>query len=423
MELIGAEVGGDILRINLGAFRPYLITRPEHLDRVLYDNKENYQRQGWLWRPLSRLIGDPSGSDDLWWTKREVFQNLVSGPSIKRFSDAMARTISASVQEMAARAENGRPLDAADEMARIVYRAITKVLIGDKITNDQADRIGAALQAASAALRPRLAFPFVPNAVPFPGDRTFRRAVRVVDSLVFPIVEQAQRQGSDGEDIVSRLLQARTADGQRFDLQQLRDGLVSLFVAGTETTTIALTFLWTVLDSQPQVAETLQQEVDRVVGDGPITGAHLLELGYARKVALEMLRLYPPGWMLPRMVANDDVIGGVPIKGGSLIVMSPYLTHRLPDVWENPLEFDPGRHDPGQQRHRFAYMTFGGGPHACVGKQFFTAEVQLILAAITSRFRPQVVGSPPTRPQLGLTLRPRQRVQIRLRQTGPLAKR
>ncbi|GAA0217364.1 cytochrome P450 [Actinomadura nitritigenes] len=329
-------------------------------------------REGWLWRPLSRLIGDPSGADELWWTKREVFARLVSGPSIRDFADEMAATISTAVAEMAARGRDGRALDAGEEMARIVYRAITRVLIGNKITDEQADRLGAALRTTSASMRPRLMFPFVPNAVPFAGDRRFRRSVAGIDEMVFPIVDRARRRGPDGRDIVSRLLEARTSDGRGFTRQELRDGMVSLFVAGTETTTIAMTFLWTVL------------------------------------------RLYPPGWMLPRKVVDDDVIGGAPVKAGGLIVMSPYLTNRLPELWDRPEEFAPSRHDPGAQQPAFSYLTFGGGPHACVGKPFFLAEVQLIIAAVLSTLHVTVLGAPSARPQLGLTLRPRERTMLRL---------
>lgn len=413
-EEIGRRANGGVVRVNLGAIRPYLVTRPEHVQHVMQDHAANYVREGWLWKPLSRLIGEPSGSDPLWWVKRETFQTVVSGPNIAAFADDMAEAIVRAVGEMAGRAEGGRPVDAMDEMARIIYRAITRIFIGDKITIAQADRLGAALRAASAALRPRLMLPFVPDSVPLPGDRTFRRAVQAVDDIVFPIVRQAVRRGADGDDIVSMLIRARDPDGNGFDLRQLRDGVVSLFVAGTETTTIALTFLWQVLAERPEVAERLYEEVDRVVGDGPPRGVHLPELRYAKMAAQEMLRVFPPGWMLPRFVKEDDVIGGVRIEGGGIVVVSPYLTHRLPDVWEDPGVFDPERFLPGRERHRFAYVTFGGGPHGCVGKHFFTVETQFVIAAVLSRFWVRPVGSPDPRPALGLTLRPRERLRITL---------
>ena len=414
--MVGKETGGHIARLNLGPVRLYLLTDPDHVQQVLVDKAAtHYAREGMLWAPLERLIGTPTGPG--WTARREVFQKLVAGPQIARFANDMVATIVATVDEMLDRAKNG-PLVLRDEMARIVYRAITRVLIGDKISTSEADRLGTALTAASAALQPRIMAPFVPFSVPFPGDRVFRRAVKTVDELVFPIVEsEALRGESDGHDIVSLLLQARTDEGARFSTRELRDGMVSLFVAGTETTTVALTLLWVVLAEHPEVMDNLYAEIDRVVGAGPVTGAHLASLDYTKRVALEILRLNPPGWMLPRTVTRDDVIDGVSIPVGSVVVVSPYLTHRLPEVWDEPLMFDPDRFAPGAgaDRHRHAYLTFGAGLHGCVGRPFFTTEAQAIIAAILAATlrqsrRLELVGSPSARPQLGLTLRPRSQI-------------
>ncbi|WP_169807952.1 cytochrome P450 [Actinomadura hibisca] len=424
VELVQAvSDGGDIVQVNLGGFRPYVVSRPEHVQHVMEDNPGTYVREGYLWEPLEVLVGKPAGP--LWQAKREVFQELISGPAIRGFADEMARTIASAVREMAAQAD-GRPINAAVAMPRIVYRAITRVLLGDSLTSEQADRLGAALQTASASMRPRLLMPFLPRSVPLPSDRTFRQALQVIDGLVFPIVEQAQRRVDaggriEGDDIVSRLLRARSPEGDRFNARQLRDGIVSLFVAGTETTGVALTFLCGTLEANPQVAARLYEEIDRVVGRDPVTGAHLREVPYTRKVALEMLRLYPPGWMLPRMVAKDDVIDGVRIEGGGLVVVSPYLTHRLADVWPRPLEFDPERHAPGNKRHRLAYMSFGAGMHACVGKPFFLAEAQLLILTLLSQYRLHLQEPLPARPRLGLTLHPRVDVRFTLTPAPALA--
>ncbi|WP_131739530.1 cytochrome P450 [Actinomadura roseirufa] len=408
VDRIGVMSGGDVVRLNFGGMRPWLVTRPADLEHMLIDNKQNYVRGGWLWQPLSRLLGNTS--DERWWTKREVFARIASGKSIRAFADQMAITVTTAVDEMAARGAAGEPLDAATEMARLIHRIITKVLLGDRITNEQADYFGENLMAASNAMHPRLMFPLVPNSVPFPGDGRLRRAVRNIDGLVFPLVREAQRTGPQGLDIVSRLLEVQMPDGKPLTQQELRDGMVAMFVGGTETTGPAMTLLWTVLLHNPEIREALQEEVDRVVGDGPLTGAHLSELTYARNTALEMLRLFPPGWMLPRKIVEDDVIGGVRVRGGNLIVMSPYLTNRLPEVWDRPLEFDPSRHERGAaERPTFSYLTFGGGVHACVGKPFFLAEVQMIIAAIMSRYRLEIQGTPSARPSLGLTLHQRDR--------------
>jgi cytochrome P450 len=414
-EEIGRRSGGQVARINLGMFRPYLVTHPDHVQYVLSDNAANYRREGLLWKPLSRLVGEPSGADPSWWMKRSAFQSLVSGPNIASFTNDMAAAIVDAVDDLAGRAGDGRPVDATAEMTRIVYRAITKIFVGDKVSMNQADELGRAIMTATgSSFRARMLFPFVPFAIPLPGDRAFNDAVRVVDDLILPIVRESRSREAEGTDVVSRLIREQDAEGRRLSEQEIRDGIVSLFVAGTETTVTALTFLWMVLDSHPEVAAKLYAEIDEVVGTDRPTSAHLPGLRYTKMVSQELLRVFPPGWILPRIVAEDDVIDGVRIERGAIMVVSPYLTHRLEEVWERPEVFDPERWRSSRARHRFAYLTFGGGPHQCVGRLFFTVEAQLILAALLSRFRPVLQGSPPLEPQLGLTLKPQERIIISL---------
>lgn len=422
VEEISRRSAGEVVRVNMGGFRPYLITRPDHVQHVLESNAQNYKREGWLWKPLGRLIGDVPYADPLWGLKRETFQKLVSGPNIASFADTMANAINRAVDDLEMRAADGRPVDALDEMGRIIYRAITQIFIGDKLTIEQVDELGRALGTANATLRTRLALPFVPFWVPLPGDRTFSRALEEVNRIVFPVAEKAYRDGPTGDDIMSRLLRAgqERDGGKSIGPRQLRDSVVAIFQGGTETTVIALTFLWLLLDANPHVAAKLYDEIDRVVGTGRPRAAHLSELRYTKMMALELLRLYPPGWILPRNVVADDVIDGVRIERGSVIAVSPYLTNRLEEVWEDALAFDPERFAPECSRpaHRYAYSTFGGGPHGCVGKYFFTVETQLIVSSVLSKFRPKICGSPSLRPRLGLTLKPRERVKIVLAPRG-----
>jgi cytochrome P450 len=182
---------------------------------------------------------------------------------------------------------------------------------------------------------------------------------------------------------------------------------------GTETTAVALTWLWVVLAENPPVAGRLYAEIDAVVGAGPVAPAQLPRLGYTSMVLRELLRLYPVGWIIPRTVAADDVIDGVALPAGSTVLLSPYLTHRLPRLWPRPRDFDPLRFTPEQvqRRPRFAYFPFSGGAHQCLGGHLFTVEAALIVASVLSRFRPRPLGRPPS-PQAAVSLRPDRRVQM-----------
>lgn len=415
-ERMGREADGEIVRVNLGPFRPYLVTHPEHLQYMLRDNVDNYRREGMMWKPLGRLVGATSDTTSSWNIRRKVYQDLLSAPSTALRADEMTATIAEAVDALGAHAADGRRVDAYEEMTRVVYRTIIRVLLGDRIPLSRIDGLGRAMVAATtSSFRARMLMPFVPFAVSLPGDRTFVRSVQAVDDLVFPIVHEARARKDEGaRDAVSMLIRARGENGETLDDQAVRDGVVGLFVAATDTTVSVLTFLWDALEAYPEVRAKLYEEVDRVVGAGPVSLDHVAQLPYTKMVLQEALRLYSVAWITPRVVREDDVIGGVRLKAGSTIAVSPFLTHRLPEVWPEPHVFDPERFAPDGSRHRFAFMAFGGGPHQCAGRVFFYIEAPLILATLLSRFRPTLETSRPIEPRVDITLKPRERVEITL---------
>jgi cytochrome P450 len=417
VQEIGRQSDGEIVRLGLGAFRPYLVTRPAHVQHVLRDSAASYPREGMMWNPLRRLVGEISGEGKEWAFNRGIFQSLLAGPNIASITDDMAATIVAAVEDLSQHAVAGSSIDSSAEMVRIVHRAVIRVFFGEKISLRDADVLGPTIAKATTSFGFRMLLPFVPPWFSIPGDRALNRAVGTVDEIMLPIVRAARRRGSEGNDLVSMLLRARDEHGKGLDDQQVRDGLVAMFVAGTETTATALTWLWTILDAHPEVAARLYAEIDHVLRGEPPRRAHLPELRYTKMVLQELLRIYSVGWIIPRTAATDDVIDGVSIKRGATVIVSPYLTHRLASVWDRPSAFDPERfsNERSKGRHRFAYIAFGAGPHQCVGSVFFTIEAQLIVAALLSRFRITLRHTSPIEPQLGLTLRPRERVNIVLR--------
>ena len=195
IEEMGRESRGEITRVNLGAFRPYLVTRPEHVQHILRDNASNYRREGLMWKPLSRLVGEPSGADPAWPLKRRIFQSLLTGKNIESYTDEMAATIAANVDELGRRVGAGTPIGCEEELTRIVYRAILRIFIGDRLSLTDADRLGDAITVATtSSFRARMLLPFVSHRLPLPGDRAFHRAVQAVDDIIFPVIRKARWQ-------------------------------------------------------------------------------------------------------------------------------------------------------------------------------------------------------------------------------------
>ncbi|MFI6230850.1 cytochrome P450 [Micromonospora echinospora] len=415
----GNRTGGRLARINLGSFRPYLVTHPEHVQHVLRERAENYERagDGLFWRPVKRLFGEGIlGEGQIWSASRRMLQPMFTAKRVESMIDGMAEAISDAVDELDAPSRVGRPVDIGNEQSRIVCRAIMKVLFADKISVPDAMRVVDAQDAIASAVIPRIVVPFAPLSLPMPGDRTFRRAVRIVDEVLVPIVRESRATAEEGDDVISTLWRARTDDGRQLDEQQVRNDTVAMFAATTETTINVLTWLWPHLDEHPEVADRLYEEINRVVGDEPVRREHLGELRYTRMVLDELLRLYPIGWLIPRRAVAADVVGGVEIEAGATVVASPLITQRMSAFWDRPDEFDPERFRPEQvrARHRYAHFPFGGGPHQCLGMYLFYLEAQLIVATMLSRyrFRLRQPGVPGLR--LAAALRPRRRVELTL---------
>lgn len=422
LERMGRTADGEIFRLDLGASRPLVVTLPDHVQLVLRRESQNYLREGVFWRPLRTLMGDSILAErDEWELSKRVLQPVFTTRNVNALTDRIAAAVDTAVGSLDDAARSGRPIQVLPEMSRIVNETVIKVLFGDKISPAEAERLIPAMDEVARSIAYRFLLPFVPRVIPLPGDRAFKRAVRVMDETLFGLVNRYRDNPGPGLDIFTALCHARAEAGDELTDRWIRDNLLAMFATSTETTTVALTWLWPLLDAHPDVAARLYEEVERVVGGDPVRPVHLRDLVYLKRVVQELLRLFPVGWMFPRITTRPSNIGGVPIKAGQTVLISPFLTHRLESVWERPLEFDPDRFSPEQAagRHRYAYIPFGGGPHQCIGRHVFNVEAQLILAGIVSRYRPQLAPADSLEPRIGATLRPNRPLEMVLMPTGP----
>ncbi|MFA1542309.1 cytochrome P450 [Actinomadura monticuli] len=418
---ISTAAGGEIARLDLGASHPYLVTHPDHVQQVLRGDSQNFVRDGTFWRPLHGLFGDSIMSEYAEWElSKRILQPVFSTRTIRALSDHMARAINEAVRQLDGPARDGRPIEVLPEMGRIVHDTVIKVLFGDKIRQAEADRMIPAMERLATSIAFRFLLPFVPKSIPLPGDRAFAEGLTVMDETLNELVERFRYDAGEGYDIFTALCKARMTEGSGLDDQWVRDNLLAMWATSTETTTVALTWLWPMLDRHPEVTDRLRAEIAGVVGDQDVRPEHLHRLPYVKQVVQELLRLYPVGWIFPRIALADTNIGGVPIKAGQTVLVSPFLTHRLESVWDRPLEFDPERFtaEANRTRHRYAYYPFGGGPHQCIGRHVFNMEAELILTAILSRYRPSLVPTEsPVEARIGATLRPDQPLFLKLEPT------
>ncbi|MFE9653239.1 cytochrome P450 [Micromonospora sp. NPDC006431] len=407
----GNQAGGEVVRLNLGTFRPYLVTHPEHLQQILRD-RTNYIRdaESMLWRGVRRVVGDAIlvTEGELWESSRDTLQPLFTAKRAEMLIDRMAVAIREAVDALDEPARAGQAVDAITLMSRVVCQATTRVLFGKKIPVPDALQIYAHLDTITRTMVSRLIAPGLPYWIPLPGDRAFRNAVAGIDSLVLPIIRKERADPGDGDDIIATLCRPR-ADGSQASEEQIRSDVVAMFSTANETTIGVLSWLWPVLETHPEVASRLYAEIDEVVGHGPVQRTHIPELRYTRMVLDEMLRLWPAGWTIPRTAVGEQVLGGVRIEAGATILVSPYATQRMEAFWDRPDEFDPERFAPDRpkRQYRYSYFPFGGGPHQCIGQYLFLLEAPIIMATLLSRFRFRLGQPADLKPRLGASLRPR----------------
>ncbi|MFE3176323.1 cytochrome P450 [Amycolatopsis sp. NPDC059235] len=404
MRALAAE--GDAMRFRMGPKTMYFFNHPDHAKHVLRDNHANY-RKGIGLVESRRALGNGLLTSDgaLWKSQRRVVQPLFHGTRIAGLAGAVAEEADHLVNRWQRR-DNDAPADMVSEMTRFTLSVLGRVLLDTDL------RPYAGIEPAFAAVQEQAMFEMitlgsVPQWLPLPGQLRFRRAQRELGRTVTALT--AEREHDRGEDLVSRLLDAAdAAEDPAAARRRLRDELVTLLLAGHETTSSTLAWTWLMVGRHPEVGDRLCEEARRVLGDRRATSDDLARLTYTTAVIEEVMRLWPPVWILPRRAIAGDEIGGLAVPAGADTLICTYTLHRHPGFWRSPDRFDPDRFTGCRpERERYAYLPFGAGPRACVGSTLGMLEAVLCVATVIRRFRPTPADGYRDRAQANLSLRVR----------------
>jgi len=261
------------------------------------------------------------------------------------------------------------------------------------------------------------------NYLPTPANRRFGRGIKRLDEYIYGIIGQRRQNGEDTGDLLSMLLDAQDEDGSRMNDKQLRDEVMTLFMAGHETTALALSWTWYLLSGHPEAETRLLAELKTVLGGRAPKVEDLPELRYAEAIIKETLRLYPPAWAFGRQATQDCEVAGYRVPKGRQVFFFPWVVHRDPRYFDNPEEFRPERwfDEKIKQLHKYAYFPFSGGPRVCIGNSFAMMETVLVLATIAQKYRLKLVENQAVKPWPVFTLRPRNGIRMVLekRDTQP----
>ena len=318
---------------------------------------------------------------------------------------------------MVGRWRDGDTLDIHGAMNDLTVQIVARALFGLEVESDTAE-VGTCLHSILEQFRAQMDTGLlIPPSFPTPGNLRMKRALAKLEGVVYRIIRERRASAHRTDDLLSTLLHPADS-GECLTDTELRDEVMTLLVAGHETTAVSLTWTWYLLSLHPEVEARLASEIAGVIGGRPVTFDDLHRFRYVSRVVLETLRLYPPAWTTPRVALEDCMIGEFPVPRGASITMSQWVMHRDPRYFAEPSTFDPDRWADGllARLPRFAYFPFGGGPRGCIGESFAMAEALLILVAIAQRFRLKRVGREPVLPWPTLTLQPRGKVRMRLEQ-------
>ncbi len=412
---------GDIVRFRLLSWPAFALFHPDHLKYVLQDNHRNYNKQFPMMETVRPLFGNGLFTNDgeSWLHQRRLMQPSFHHKRIAGFGTIMTDATLAMLERW--RNAGSQQLDIPLEMMRLTLSVVGLALFNLDLSNEL-DTVGRTFATMIPLLSKYTFVPFPPLWVPTQGNRRLREGLETLNNVVYGIIAERRKQatdsGTEAGDLLSMLLAAQDEEtGEGMSDQQLRDEVMTLLLAGYETTSTALTWTWYLLSQHPDVEQRLHAELETVLGGQTPTVDHLKDLPYTRMVIQETMRLYPPAFGFTRHAIADDEIGGYHVPANSILFLTPYYTHRHPLFWEDPERFDPERFTPERSvgRPRFAYAPFGGGPRQCIGNTFAMMEAQLVLATVAQHYQLRLVPGHRVEPQVLLTVRPRYGLPMTLR--------
>lgn len=403
---------GEVSRLTFGPYEYYLVNDPEVVKHVLVDNAKNYTKSK-SYDGLRLVMGNGlvTSEGEFWRRQRKLAQPAFHKDRLASFADTMVDA----TEQMLGRwgSEPGpRVLDVHAELMRLTLSIVGRTLFGKDLGAEagEAAEIGEAIRVGLRHANDHAeSLIKLPQWLPTPANVRFARAVKTLDAMVFRLIEARRRtQGHEG-DLLAMLMAARDDGNEGMTDRQLRDEVMTLVLAGHETTAVALGWTFTLLSQHPDVERKVRAELAAVIGARAPRFEDVANLPYTAQVLAECMRLYPPVWVFERSAIGPDRLGDYAIPAGTTIGIAPFTLHRNPRFFPNPEGFDPERFSKEAiaARPRTAYLPFAIGPRQCIGDGFARMEATLLLATILPRFQLSLLPGFQPEPEAKVTLRPR----------------
>ena len=385
-----------------------LLSNPAMIQHVTQTNWRNYRKSVALQR-AKPLLGDGllTAEGQQWQQQRRMMAPAFHRNRIALLADMMG----ALTGEMLDRWDSCRVVDISAEFNTLAMTIATRGLFSTTISEDELTMAGVSVRELLNQFRRAVSLPGLIPKLPLARSSTSEAHIANLDRIVYDIIGKRRDSAEKHDDLLSMLMETVDEEtGLGLPDQPLRDEVMTLFIAGHETTASHLAWTFTLLAQHPTIQQQAAEHVFEQLGNRRPSFEDLPNLQFLRQIVDESLRLYPPGWLFGRQAIADDEIGDIKIKSGTTVLMSPFVVHRDPALWENPNKFEPARFLHGERKSRFSYWPFGGGPRQCIGNQFALMESMIVLAMVLQRFKISLVEGQEIALHPSFTLRPKKNI-------------
>jgi cytochrome P450 len=409
---------GSFYRLPLPFRRLYICSDPSIIQEVLV-TKQKHFRKSIAYREMRIALGNGllTSEGDFWLRQRRLIQPAFHRTALEKLYLTMQSVTASWLDRLAEEIKVEPIVDMANWMTHLTAEIALKTLFSSDKNQDNPDAARQIADAQAYVLW-RVSRPWLKPIFPLlPRHWKFKRDMGLFDASVYAMIKERRETALTHHDLLDLLLHAKDEETGAFMADdQIRDEVLTLYVAGHDTSSNALSWACHCLANNPDSLDRLLTEVSYAFPDATPTYTELQQLTFTKMVTDEILRLYPPAHGIGREVAQPVAIADEVLESGSVIFMSLFALHRNPDFWDNPGQFNPDRFssDHSSNRPKYAYLPFGAGPRMCIGMQFALQEIPLILASFVRRFHMEPVPGETTNPEALLTLKPMPGVRVRL---------
>ena len=395
----------------------YLVNRPDFLRPILSQSYEHFSKRTIDYLVLAATMGNGLVSNDgpHWIKQRKLLQPVFSNRNVNCFDETINSLTSSFLDEWEA-AVDDTTVWIDREMGKLTLRIAGATLFGSDI-EEHSREVAEVLEVINVGAYELRALMTLHSWIPTPYNLKWKRAKKRLDRIVYSMIVARRRVGAEGSDVLDRLLNAHDGEtGEGIEEAQVRDEVVTLMLAGHETTANALAWTLYLIATHPEVETRLTEVLTAHLDGAPATAADLPQIPYLKQVVQESMRIYPPVWGFSRRAERAAEFDGYVLPANAYIAVVPYALHRHPDFWPEPERFDPDRFQPNRAKARpsYCYLPFAAGPRTCIGAGMAMLETQLVLAQVLQRFKVRVIPDYPITTVARVTLKPRYGLPVTL---------